>query len=797
MSPLKRETLINGAIIFLSALVLRIFLAERMPLDFDEAWYLANSSLTMDGLIPYKDFFGRSPLLLYMIGGMIRLTTHDIFFGRLVSVLSSSISAVLIFSIAKKYFSGKIAMISGLLYALSPFPVRYGFLAVTEPVSIMFVLIAVHFFLTGFNNDKKKWFLLSGILLSMAVLVRRSSAIYAIALPIFCFIYYFVLRIRKKKSARKLTSRLFANTIIFGAGFSIVFLGLLFFLVNEANLNIVISMYNVNELWKYVDQEKTIIWNLKELAYQMWYLAIFIVIFVSAAMKRFLKPYYYRLFISLTATISIFLMHSALPVDELEGFISRSTGGFIATSAYVLAVFGIIFILSRPWVTLSQTKSNQALIIKRLLPLSLPLAVAALIPGLELSNIFIEWAMKAYVLTVILLLLLNLGKNVVKKYDPSTGKLYYSIIFILYIIYLAVISKQVYSDRTLKILLAGVLAAALIMSVKILGMWKIKIVETHIPKLLGGKKIGGFVLFLGVIMSISCPIIISLVYDSVNTSNMVFLGLMLFTAYLVAWIISADIYRLDASEMKGWTHQWPMKYNYAIPLFLIIVPLLFYFLRSWWMPIYFFELAPGLCIISAIVLVGLFNSDKSKRYTIRGNEKSILKGKTVAWKTSIHSLLKRPLVPVLIVIIFVLPVYMYAADPYNVYLGREEQHPSLTKIRNISSYIEENSGDNDEIFAWPIYAFQSNRHVIFNITHPLLYQEYVGENEYGLNEFNYPTVPEIIEYMDENNIKIVVVDQNIKDVFFTERDYFREYIYTRYNLVRYYETVEVLIRSAQ
>ncbi|MDP7265135.1 MAG: hypothetical protein QGH39_06205, partial [Candidatus Thermoplasmatota archaeon] len=94
-------------------------------------------------------------------------------------------------------------------------------------------------------------------------------------------------------------------------------------------------------------------------------------------------------------------------------------------------------------------------------------------------------------------------------------------------------------------------------------------------------------------------------------------------------------------------------------------------------------------------------------------------------------------------------------------------------------------------------AFQSNRHVIFNITHPLLYQEYVGENEYGLNEFNYPTVPEIIEYMDENNIKIVVVDQNIKDVFFTERDYFREYIYTRYNLVRYYETVEVLIRSAQ
>jgi len=156
MSPLKKETLINGAIIFLSALVVRIFLAERMPLDFDEAWYLANSSLTTEGLIPYRDFFGRSPLLLYMIGGMVRLTAHDIFFGRLVSVLSSSISAVLIFSIAKRYFSAKIAFISGLLYALSPFPVRYGFIAVTEPVSILFVLISVHLFLKGFNDDGKK-----------------------------------------------------------------------------------------------------------------------------------------------------------------------------------------------------------------------------------------------------------------------------------------------------------------------------------------------------------------------------------------------------------------------------------------------------------------------------------------------------------------------------------------------------------------------------------------------------------------------------------------------------------------
>ncbi len=794
MSPLKRETLINGAIIFLSALVIRLFLAERMPLDFDEAWYLANSSLTMDGQIPYRDFFGRSPLLLYMIGGMVKLTTHDIFFGRLVSVLSSSLSAVLIYSIAKKYFSERAAVLSGLLYALSPFPLRYGFIAVTEPVSILFVLISIHFFLKGCDFQSKKNFFISGIVLSLAVLVRRSSAIYAVALPIFYFIYSSVPVIRKKKSRKEWFSIFLVNAIIFTVSFSIVFLALLFFLVNDANMNMVRSMYNISELWRYIELEKTIIWNLKELGYQMWYLAVFFMIFISSAMKRFLKQNYYRLFVSLTAAISIILMHTALSLNELEGFIASSPGGFLATAAYVLAVFGIIFILTRPWIPLSDKKSSPGKVVKRLFPLSLPLAVAALIPGMELSNTFIEWAMKAYILAVILLLLLNLGKTVIKKYGQGNAKLYYTAIIILYIIYMTAISKAIYRDRTVLILFAGTLAAGIIMSAKICVMWKMKIVKNRFTDLLGGKNFQHIVLFIGTSMTIACPIILTQVYDNVNISKAVFLGFTLFTGYIAAYIIADDRFRLDnTAEYKK--NSPGLKYRFAVPIFLIIVPFLFYFLRWWWMPIYFSEMAPGLCIISAVVLVGLFPADKGGCHINQGKDRSENKAKTILRKSAILNMNKRIITSALVVIILVLPVYMYVVDPYNVYVGREEQHPSVSTIRSISGYIEENTGEKDEIFAWPIYAFQSNRHVIFNITHPLLYQEYVGENEYGLKEFSYPTVHEIIQYMDNNEVKIVIVDQNVKDVFFTNRDYFREYIYTRYNLLRRYGNVEVLIRS--
>jgi len=163
--------------------------------------------------------------------------------------------------------------------------------------------------------------------------------------------------------------------------------------------------------------------------------------------------------------------------------------------------------------------------------------------------------------------------------------------------------------------------------------------------------------------------------------------------------------------------------------------------------------------------------------------------------TSSRFRMRRLLVYSFVTISLVLPAFMYASDPYNIYLNQNEQHPSPMLIRRVSSFLEENTETDEEIFAWPIYAFQSDRRVIYNITHPLLYKEYVGDDEYGLLAFNYPTVKDIMGYMDRNEVRFVVLDVNIEEVFFNNREYFKEYIYTRYNIVKDYGDIKIMMRA--
>ena len=158
--------------------------------------------------------------------------------------------------------------------------------------------------------------------------------------------------------------------------------------------------------------------------------------------------------------------------------------------------------------------------------------------------------------------------------------------------------------------------------------------------------------------------------------------------------------------------------------------------------------------------------------------------------------IRYPAAALFVIISLILPVYMYAVDPYDIYLGHPTRHPTPELVRQVGELVKKNTNPDEEIFAWPIYAFQSDRRVIFDITHPLLYQEYVGTDEIGLERFNYPTVREIMDYMEKTEVRFVVVDDNMRDVFFTHRDYFREYIYAEYNLLEDYGTIEILVRSS-
>ena len=795
-SDILKVSIFYGAAIFFSALILRLILAEKMPLDFDEAWYLANSSLTMEGLLPYRDFFGRSPLLLYIIGGIVDITTHDIFYGRLASVIASSFSALLLYIFANRYFSRKVAIACGLLYALSPFPLRYGYIAVTEPVSLFFVILSVYLFMRGVEEEGRYFFIFSGIVLSLAVLVRRSSAVYAAALPMFYATHYLYTKGKHTPNVKIPARRLLANIIIFIAGFSIILLSTLF-LLGWRDMNLLFSMYDVRELWKYVHLEKTIIWNIKELGYQMLYLALFFLIFVSAIIKRILKDISYRYFLALTTTISIVMGYLLLPTDELEGFIARTPMDVITTILFVLPIIFAVIILFRPWDVLSTDRTGWKTSYERMLPAGIPIATAVLLPGMELSNSFVEWTLKVYLLSVFFLFLLNVRNKINSRFDKGTAQLYTGALVLVYIIYFMAISKFVYRERNVQVLISGILICGSMMFLKMYVLSRSKRLWEFFIKKIREKYFKRTVYGGGIIIIILSTFIYKNMWQNMDWTMSIFMCSSLILGFITAHIIGADLFRFEILERiwKGRSDTEPKPYILSIPLFLCVIPFFFYYLRAWWMPIYFFEMAPGLCFISGIVVVGLFHSIEVEENTSNKRREKKEQNEIVSRPVSSQFQTRRLLVYALVIISLILPSFMYASDPYNIYLNQKEQHPSPSVIRRVSMFLEENTEPGEEIFAWPIYAFQSDRHVIFNITHPLLYKEYVGEDECGLSKFNYPTVKEIMEYMDNSNVRFVVLDVNIEEVFFNQRDYFKEYIYTRYNLIKSYGNIQIMIRS--
>ena len=791
----KNISLFYGAAVFLSALILRLILAEKMPLDFDESWYLANSSLTMEGLLPYRDFFGRSPLLLYIIGIIVNISAHDIFFGRLASVMASSFSALLLYFFAKRYFPIKVAFTCGLLYALSPFPLRYGYIAVTEPVSLLFVILSVYLFMRGVEGEGRYFFFLSGIVLSMAILVRRSSAIYAAALPL---LYVFSTYTKDKQPSRIISPfrRLSGNCIVFLAGPSIVLIAVLF-LLGWTDPNLIFSMYDIRELWKYVHIEKTIIWNIKELGYQMLYLALFFLVFICAVIKRFLKEIAYGYFLALTATIAIVMGHIFLPTDELEGFIANDPIDVIMTIIYVIPMIFVVVILFKPWDAMTTDNASWRRACKRLLPAGIPIAVIVLLPGMELTNSLVEWMLEIYFLSVLFLFVLALKGRIEKRYDRSTARLYTGALVIVYLIYLAVISKAMMKEGNVQLLMCGILLCLLVIFLKVYFLSRSRRLWTHFVNRLLKPYVRRIIYVTGVSMIFLSAVVYKFMWETMDWTMSIFLCASMILAFFTAHIISAGLFRFnnirrterDAGDKRTYRH------IISIPLFLCVIPFFFYYLRAWWMPIYFFEMAPGLCFVSGIVVMSLFRTVKAEEKAPKKEKKKKNSININGGAASSRFRMRRLLVYSFVTISLVLPAFMYASDPYNIYLNQNEQHPSPMLIRRVSSFLEENTETDEAIFAWPIYAFQSDRRVIYNITHPLLYKEYVGDDEYGLSVFNYPTVKEIMEYMDKTDVRFVVLDVNIEEVFFNNREYFKEYIYTRYNIVKDYGDIKIMMRA--
>ncbi|MFX0206752.1 MAG: ArnT family glycosyltransferase [Candidatus Hodarchaeota archaeon] len=173
-------------IIFIVVLgfVARFLIAEYEWVNPDEGHYLYHANLILKGSIPFKDFYTREPIFIYLLTFFVRIFGISLLAGRLLPVVAGTISIYFVYLIGKELYSPNTGLLASLIFALSPYAVYYGSIIKLEPVGVMLITIAIYFLIIGIKNDEKKYFLLNGLFLGAAILTRRSSVIFLVSEPI-------------------------------------------------------------------------------------------------------------------------------------------------------------------------------------------------------------------------------------------------------------------------------------------------------------------------------------------------------------------------------------------------------------------------------------------------------------------------------------------------------------------------------------------------------------------------------------------------------------------------------------
>ena len=102
--------------------------------------------------------------------------------GRLISILCSLISAVLIFFLGKRFLNNWGGLLASFLFLFIPFNIYFSRVILPEPMGTMFALLAVLLFTKYIEIDNKKNLFLSAVFFSLAVLIKPFYLFYSVPL---------------------------------------------------------------------------------------------------------------------------------------------------------------------------------------------------------------------------------------------------------------------------------------------------------------------------------------------------------------------------------------------------------------------------------------------------------------------------------------------------------------------------------------------------------------------------------------------------------------------------------------
>ena len=193
---MKREHLIL-ALILIVAFMLRFYgVFVDVDFIFREATYGMAAWRIVDGEIPYRDFFhAQAPLSPYLLAFVFLIFGVGIIQARLFLVIFTTFTSFVIFLAAKR-IDYKTGLLGSLIFAVVPFSIRYGMMAVNDFIAMTFCVIGYYFLTSvtmgymnkGDQSAKRNNLVLAGLFVSIGVMIKIIVAPMLLAFIVIFFV---------------------------------------------------------------------------------------------------------------------------------------------------------------------------------------------------------------------------------------------------------------------------------------------------------------------------------------------------------------------------------------------------------------------------------------------------------------------------------------------------------------------------------------------------------------------------------------------------------------------------------
>lgn len=168
-------------------------LVTRLPfffvdvIDWDESTFILMGHSLLHGFLPYTFIWdNKPPAIFFLFAGIISLG-NDVLMARIFGAVLVLATAMLVFAFGKRMHSARAGVFGAVVYVLGMSATASGQAATSELISTYPVMVALWMLIQ--RRGSMVWYVIIGMLLSLATLIRLNLALVVVACGLLIVVY--------------------------------------------------------------------------------------------------------------------------------------------------------------------------------------------------------------------------------------------------------------------------------------------------------------------------------------------------------------------------------------------------------------------------------------------------------------------------------------------------------------------------------------------------------------------------------------------------------------------------------